>query len=72
MPHRRCRDGIESFSELDHWRSRQKRYEHGSGLSAVFVDLVKAVDSGPRAHLYRVMEKFGIPTKIMEIIVNNH
>ena len=50
----------------------QKRHEHGLSTWAVFIDLVKASDSVPRNGLFAVLQKFGIPPKILRLIVRFH
>ena len=60
MRHRGCCDGIFAVK-----MALQKRHEHGLGTWAVFIDLVKAFDSVPRDGLSEVLDKFGIPPKIL-------
>ena len=50
----------------------QKRHEHGLSTWAVFIDLVKAFDSVPREGLFSVLEKFGIPPKMLRLIIRFH
>ena len=50
----------------------QKRREHGLPTWVCFVDLVKAFDSVPRKALMRVLEKFGVPPRMLEVIIDLH
>lgn len=50
----------------------QRRAEHGLGTFVAFIDLVKAFDSVPREALYLVLAKYGVPKKMLDIIVDMH
>ena len=67
MRNRGCCDGIFSLK-----LALQKRHEHGLGTWAAFIDQVKAFDSVPREGLYEVLKKFGIPPKLIRLIVRLH
>ena len=64
MSHRGCCDRIFTVK-----LALQKRHEHGLGTWAVFIDLVKAFDSVPRDGLSVVLDKFGIPPKMIRLIM---
>ena len=67
MRQRGCCDGIFTVK-----MALQKRHEHGLSTWAVFIDLVKAFDSVPREGLFSVLEKFGIPPKMLRLIIRFH
>ena len=67
MRQRGCCDGIFSVK-----MALQKRHEHGLSTWAVFIDLVKAFDSVPRNGLFAVLQKFGIPPKMLRLIIRFH
>jgi len=46
----------------------EKTREHGDCLFLLFVDLKKAYDSVPRAALWTILEKCGVPLRILGII----
>ena len=46
----------------------KKRREHGQESWVLFVDLVKAFDSVPRDVLFTVLEKFGVPPHLLQVI----
>jgi hypothetical protein len=50
----------------------QKRHEHGLSTWGFFIDLVKAFDSVSREGLFTVLEKFGIPPKMLRLIIRFH
>jgi len=64
---RGCCDGIFTVK-----MALQKRHEHGLSTWAVFIDLVKAFDSVPRNGLFAVLQKFGIPPKMLRLIIRFH
>ena len=67
MRQRGCCDGIFTVK-----MALQKRHEHGLSTWAVFIDLVKAFDSVPRNGLFAVLQKFGIPPKMLRLIIRFH
>ena len=48
----------------------KKRKEHGLETYGYFLDLVKAFDTVPRESLLRVLAKFGVPPKMVQMIEN--
>ena len=50
----------------------EKVWEHNDTLYMLFVDLRKAYDSVLREALWRVMEKCGVPPKLLSIIKSFH
>eukprot|EP00117_Sycon_ciliatum_P040682 scpid34913/ scgid5748/ RNA-directed DNA polymerase from mobile element jockey; Reverse transcriptase len=50
----------------------EKSYEHDSPLYALFVDLRKAYDSIPRPALWCLLQKFGVPPRMLSIIKSLH
>ena len=46
----------------------EKTREHGDSLFLRFVDLKKAYDSVPRDVLWMILEKCGVPTRMLGII----
>ena len=50
----------------------EKAIEHQSELHILFVDLRKAYDSVPRSALWMVLEKFGVPPHMLDIIRSLH
>ena len=50
----------------------QKRAEHGLGSWVAFIDLVKAFDSVPRAALFTVLQKFGVPPRMLSVLQALH
>ena len=50
----------------------KKRYEHGLSTWGGFIYLVKAFDSVSREGLFTVLEKFGIPPKMLRLIIRFH
>ena len=67
MRQRGCCDGIFTVK-----MALQKRHEHGLSTWGVFIDLVKAFDSVPREGLFTVLKKFGIPPKMLRLIIRFH
>ena len=49
-----------------------KRKEHGYSSWVVYVDLVKAFDSVPREGLYTMLNRMGVPDKLINLIVRMH
>jgi hypothetical protein len=64
---RECVDMIFVASQLV-----EKTLEHEDVLFILFVDLKKAYDSVPRNVLWRVLEKFGVPPIMIQIIRSFH
>ena len=50
----------------------EKARENNDTLYMLFVDLRKAYDSVPREGLWRVMEKCGVPPKLLSITKSFH
>ena len=50
----------------------EKTREHDDSLFVLFIDLRKAYDSVPRSALWRVLEKVGVPPKMLRIIKSFH
>ena len=50
----------------------KKRKEHGLETYVLFLDLVKAFDKVPRDTLWKVRSKFGVPSKLLNLIVALH
>ena len=50
----------------------EKAIEHQSELHILFVDLRKVYDSVPRSALWMVLEKFGVPPRMLDIIRSLH
>ena len=50
----------------------EKAREHNDMLYMLFVDLRKAYDSVPREALWRVLEKCGVPPKMLSIVKSFH
>jgi len=67
MRQRGCCDGIFTVK-----MALQKRHEHGLSTWGVFIDLVKAFDSVPREGWFILLEKFGIPPKMLRLIIRFH
>jgi hypothetical protein len=67
MRQRGCCDGIFTVK-----MALQKRHENGLRIWGDFIDLVNAFDSVPREGLFTVLEKFGIPPKMLRPIIRFH
>ena len=50
----------------------KKRSEHGLESWVLFIDLVKAFDKVPRDLLWKVLRKFGVPEKIVRLLISLH
>ena len=50
----------------------KKRREHGKESWVFFLDLVKAFDRVPRELLWTVLERFGVPSKIISLLTALH
>jgi hypothetical protein len=50
----------------------QKRKEHNLDSWILFVDLVKAFDSVPRAALFAVLRRFGLPDHFINLVIRLH
>ena len=46
----------------------EKAREHGESLYVLFVGLRKAYDSVPRQALWNVLEKYGVPEKMLNVV----
>jgi hypothetical protein len=46
--------------------------EQGSPLFKCFIDLTKAYDKVDRTTLWKILERLGVPPKILKVIVNLH
>ena len=50
----------------------EKAREHGESLYVLFVDLRKDYDSVPRQTLWKVLEKYGMPEKMLNAVKSFH
>ena len=50
----------------------EKAREHGKSLYVLFVDLRKAYDSVSRQALWKVLEKYGVPEKMLNVVKSFH
>ena len=50
----------------------EKAREHGESLYVLFVDLRKAYDSVPRQALWKVLETYGVPEKMLNVVKSFH
>lgn len=66
-PGRGCLDAVFTVK-----LAMKKRREHNSETWIMFLDLVKAFDRVPRELLWTVLEKFGVPSKLVRIIKSLH
>ena len=66
-PRRGCSDAIFTVQQLI-----AKRREHGLETWVLFIDLVKAFDRVPRELLWKVMLKYGVPPKLVELLIALH
>mmetsp|Transcript_64854 Transcript_64854/g.193832 ORF Transcript_64854/g.193832 Transcript_64854/m.193832 type:complete len:601 (-) Transcript_64854:243-2045(-) len=64
---RGCSDAIFTVRQLI-----AKRREHGLETWILFIDLVKAFDRVPRELLWQVMLKYGVPPKIVSLLIALH
>ena len=64
---RGCNDAIFTIQQLI-----AKRREHGLETWVLFIDLVKAFDRVPRALLWDVLLKFGVPPKVVDLLIALH
>ena len=64
---RGCSDMVFSVRQV-----AEKLHEHSSKGFAVFIDLRKAYDSVPRAALWRVLAKLGVPEVLVSVIRSFH
>lgn len=53
-------------------RLLEKAREHEDDLFTLFVDLQKAYDSVPREALWRVLERCGVPPRMLRIVKSFH
>jgi hypothetical protein len=49
-----------------------KRKEHNLDTFCLFIDLQKAFDSVPRASLFKVLRRFGLPAHFVNIVIRLH
>ena len=66
-PGRGCSDGVFTLK-----LALKKRREHGLESWVLFIDLVKAFDRVPRELLWKVLEKFGVPPKLLRLLKSLH
>ena len=66
-PGRGCTDAVFTVKS-----ALRKRREHGLETWVIFLDLVKAFDRVPRAMLWMVLRKFGVPEKIVSLLIRLH
>jgi len=50
----------------------EKARKHNTLLFTLFIDLKKAYDSVPRAALWQVLEKYGVPPTLLSIFHSFH
>ena len=50
----------------------EKAREQGESLYVLFIDLRKAYDSVPRQALWKVLEKYGVPEKMLNVVKSFH
>ena len=66
-PGRGCSDGAFNLR-----MAVRKRREHGLETWVLYLDLVKAFDRVPRAMLWAVLAKFGVPAKLIAVLKALH
>lgn len=66
-PGRACIDAVLSLK-----LALKKRQEHGLQTWILFLDLVKAFDRVPRNMLWEVLAKFGVPQKLIRLLISLH
>ena len=57
------------FVDIQHVEKVRK---HGESLYVLFINLRKACDSVPRQALWKVLEKYGIPAKMLNVVKSFH
>ena len=62
-PGRGCTDAVFTLKQ-----ALRKRHEHGLSTWVFFMDLVKAFDRVPRELLWKILLKFGVPVKIVNLL----
>ena len=60
------------FTFFQSFQLIEKTLEHEDTLYLTFVDLRKAYDSVPRAVMWRVLEKYGFPPRMVSLIRSFH
>ena len=66
-PGRGCADAVFAVKT-----ALRKRREHGLETWVMFLDLVKAFDRVPRELLWKILEKFGVPEKLIFLLRSLH
>ena len=66
-PGRGCMDAVFTIKS-----AIKKRREHGLETWVLFLDLVKAFDRVPRAALWKVLMKYGVPEKLIDLLIVLH
>jgi hypothetical protein len=64
---RGCSDAIFTVRQL-----LAKRREHGLETWVLFIDPVKAFDRVPRELLWKVLLRYGVPSKLVELLIALH
>ena len=66
-PGRGCSDAVYTVK-----LAMKKRREHGLETWILFIDLVKAFDRVPRELLWKILLKFGVPAKLVNLLTALH
>ena len=75
LPESQCgfRAGRGSTDMVHALRMVMERYkEYNLPLYIIFIDLTKAYDSVPRAAMWKVLERYGVPPRLRELVMSFH